>query len=244
METTASQVISEQVLPTISKQHSVQKSSEQHELSQRQRNDLEAFRTHFDSVEKLTRVFAPAKWGAMIAKRESCIKSPCITLAQIDEVYHTDGLAKQIVRNQFVGVYSMCTAKDPYNTNSLEIAADLFIAKYGKQCTMYAMMMYFGNYITEYKSSFAQFDMQDILQQFGKKFLPWWNSQQEDPSQYKEQKQLESGLTGRDALVQLLASRLQNGETLDDLRNSNLFKLGFCKEEDLAEIQKIAMETF
>ena len=150
----------------------------------------------------------------------------------------------QIVRNQFVGVYSMCTAKDPYNTNSLEIAADLFIAKYGKQCTMYAMMMYFGNYITEYKSSFAQFDMQDILQQFGKKFLPWWNSQQEDPSQYKEQNQLESGLTGRYALVQLLASRLQNGETLDDLRNSNLFKLGFCKEEDLAEIQKIAMETF
>ena len=82
------------------------------------------------------------------------------------------------------------------------------------------------------------------MQQFGKKFLPWWNSQQEDPSQYKEQNQLESGLTGRYALVQLLASRLQNGETLDDLRNSNLFKLGFCKEEDLAEIQKIAMETF
>jgi len=243
METTVSQVINGQVLPTISQQRSEKNSKGQLQLSQRQRNDLEAFRTHFDSVEKLTRVFAPSMWGAMISKRESCFTSPCITLAQIDEVYGTQGLAKQIVRNQFVGVYSMCTAKEPYNTNSLEIAADLFIAKYGKQCSMYAMMMYFGNYITEYKSSFSQFDMQDILQQFGKKFLPWWNNQQEDPSEFKEQKQ-ESGLTGKDALYQLFASRLQNGETLDDLRNSNLFKLGFCKEEDLAEIQRIAMETF
>lgn len=243
METTVSQVISGQALPTISQQHSSTNSKGRLQLSQRQRNDLEAFRQHFDSAEKLTRVFAPAMWGAMIAKRESCITSPCITLSQIDEVYGTQGLAKQIVRNQFVGVYSMCTAKEPYNTNSLEIAADLFIAKYGKQCSLYAMMMYFGNYITEYKSSFAQFDMQDILQQFGKKFLPWWNNQLEDPSDFKEPRH-EVGITGKDALYQMLANRLQNGQTLDDIRNSNLFKLGFCKEDDLAEIQRIAIETF
>lgn len=243
MEQQVSQVISGQVLPTISKQHSVQNSNGQLQLSARQKSDLEAFRSHFDSAEKLTRVFAPSMWGAMLSKKEQCLHAPSVSLSNIDEIYHTQGLAKQIVRNQFVGVYSMCTAKDAYNQNSLDLAADLFIAKYGRQCSMYAMMLYFGNYITEYKSSFAQFDMQDILQQFGRKFLPWWQSQLESPSDHK-QIEVQTGLTGREALVEMFADRLRNGAKLDDIRNSNLFRLGFCKEEDLAEIQRIAMETF
>ena len=178
----------------------------------------------------------------MISKKENCITSPCITLAQVDEVYQTNGLAREIVRNQFIGIYSLCTAKDPYNTKSLDLAADLFISKYGHSCTLYAMMLYFGNYLIEYKSSFAQFDMQDILQQFQKKFLPWWSSQQPSPSEVREEKP--SGLTGREALYRLFADRLLNGETLKDLRESNLFKMGFCTEEDLPKIQKLAEECF
>lgn len=161
----------------------------------------------------------------------------------IDTVYHVDGLAKQIVRNQIAGIYSLCTARDQYNTQGVDMASDLFLAKYGKQCTLYAMMLYFGNYLVEYKSSYAQFDMQDILQQFGKKFLPWWNSQQKSPSEFIEQKQTES-LVGTQAMHRMFADRLINGATLDDIRNSNLFKLGYCKEEDLAQIQRIAEECF
>lgn len=238
-----SQVITGQALPTISQQHSEKNSNALQGLSLRQRNDLDAFKNHFDSVEKLTRVFAPSMWGQMLARKEDCVKSPCITLALVDEVYQTKGLAKQIVRNQIAGIYSLCTARDQYNTNGVDMASNLFIAKYGKQCTLYAMMLYFGNYLTEYKSSYAQFDMQDILQQFGKKFLSWWNNQLEDPSAMKQIEHTDA-LKGRDALYRMLADRLLEGQTFDDIRQSNLFRLGFVKEEDLSHIQKLAEECF
>lgn len=208
--------------------------------SEAQKAAIEAFRGHFDTTQKLFNVFAPSNWGYMISRLDECLKSPCVTLAQVDAVYR-DGVAKQIVRNQIAGVYSLCTARDQYNSGGIDMAADIFIAKYGHECTLYAMMVYFGNYMTEYKQSYAQFDIQDILQQFGKKFLPWWRRRLEPECPKAESA---GKLTGTDALYRMLADRLLEGQTLDDIRQCSLFKWGFVKEEDLPRILEIAQECF
>ena len=128
-----------------------------------------------------------------------------------------------------------------YNSSGIDMAADIFIAKYGHECTLYAMMVYFGNYMTEYKQSYAQFDIQDILQQFGKKFLPWWR-QRLEPERPKTE--TTAKLTGMDALYRMLADRLLDGQTLDDIRQCSLFRWGFVKEEDLPKILEIAQDSF
>lgn len=214
--------------------------SVQPRYSEAQKAAIEAFRGHFDTTQKLFNVFAPSNWGYMISHLDECQKSPCVTLSQVDAVYR-DGVAKQIVRNQIAGVYSLCTARDQYNSSGIDMAADIFIAKYGHECTLYAMMVYFGNYMTEYKASYAQFDIQDILQQFGRKFLPWWR-QRLEPERPKQESTAK--LTGMDALYRMLADRLLDGQTLDDIRQCSLFRWGFVKEEDLPKILEIAQDSF
>lgn len=215
--------------------------SVQPRYSEAQKAAIEAFRGHFDTTQKLFNVFAPSNWGYMISHLDECLKSACVTLSQVDAVY-CDGVAKQIVRNQIAGVYSLCTARDQYNSSGIDMAADIFIAKYGHECTLYAMMVYFGNYMTEYKQSYAQFDIQDILQQFGKKFLPWWR-QRLEPERPKTE--TTAKLTGMDALYRMLADRLLlDGQTLDDIRQCSLFRWGFVKEEDLPKILEIAQDSF
>ena len=125
--------------------------SVQPRYSEAQKAAIEAFRGHFDTTQKLFNVFAPSNWGYMISHLDECLKSACVTLSQVDAVY-CDGVAKQIVRNQIAGVYSLCTARDQYNSSGIDMAADIFIAKYGHECTLYAMMVYFGNYMTEMES--------------------------------------------------------------------------------------------
>lgn len=229
-----------QALQRTSQQRSGRSLSVQPRYSEAQKAAIDAFRKHFDTSQKLFSVFSPSNWGYMISRLDNCLHSPCVTLAQADAVYQA-GVAKQIVRNQIAGIYSLCTARDQYNSNGIDMAADLFIAKYGHECTLYAMMIYFGNYMTEYKQSFAQFDIQDILQQFGKRFLPWWRMRQE-PERPKAEST--GKLTGTDALYRMLADRLLEGQTLDDIRQCSLFKWGFVKEEDLPRILEIAQECF
>ena len=229
-----------QVLQRTSPLRSVRSLSVQPRYSEAQKAAIEAFRGHFDTTQKLFNVFAPSNWGYMISHLDECLKSACVTLSQVDAVY-CDGVAKQIVRNQIAGVYSLCTARDQYNSSGIDMAADIFIAKYGHECTLYAMMVYFGNYMTEYKQSYAQFDIQDILQQFGKKFLPWWR-QRLEPERPKTE--TTAKLTGMDALYRMLADRLLDGQTLDDIRQCSLFRWGFVKEEDLPKILEIAQDSF
>lgn len=94
----------------------------------------------------------------------------------VDEVYHTEGAAKNIVRGQFLGIYALSTAKDPYNTQSSNLSADLFIARYGHSCSLYDLQLYFGSYLTDFKGTFSPFDVQDILLQFSRKYIPWKRS--------------------------------------------------------------------
>lgn len=115
-------------------------------------------------------------------------------------------------------------------------AAALFVAKYGNQCTLYGVMLYFGNYSTEYKSSFAQFDVQDVLQQFSKKFLPWWQSrlgrEQNSKATIKDDDTRPRGI---EALKIYIKRTLSEG---GDIRAGGLYRQGQITEALIAECEK------
>lgn len=170
-------------------------------------------------------------------------------LKHLDSVYNHNGLAKLVVKNNMVGVYSASAATYAYKDDMMNIAAEMFVAKYGGEINLYAMLLYFANYLLEYKGTYKEFDMQDILQQCGKKFLPWWrkNVQCYQPEQPKVE---DAQLVGRDAKIWWLAQRLKNGETVEDLKNSVLYRFRVSSdaltitEQDLEEAKNIAMDSF
>lgn len=163
-----------------------------------------------------------------------CATQPCITLAMVDALYDKEGTIQRIVRGMFTGIYSLTTSREPLNEQASDMAADLFIAKYGHECTLYAMMLYFGNYLTEYKACYGQYDIQDILLQFGKKFLPRWRqrlTENEQPLQQASEQQPH----GIEALKVMLRNRLYNGETVEQLKDGYLYSAGIMTDAMIAE---------
>ena len=196
--------------------------------------------THFPTVETLLRFFSPARWGYCVMHATECATQPCITLAMVDALYDKEGTIQRIVRGMFTGIYSLTTSREPLNQQASDMAADLFIAKYGHECTLYAMMHYFGNYLTEYKASYAQYDVQDILRQFGK-FLPRWRqrlAENDQPQQVKEAAQP----VGIEGLKVMIRNRLYNGETLEQLKGGYLYTAGIVTDEMLTEAVQAVKE--
>ena len=174
---------------------------------------------HFHSVEKLYSFFAPVRWEYVLRHVDECLTFPCIALADIDESYHANGVAQRIVRSQFIGVYSLSTAKEPYNEQASNLAADMFVARYGHVCSLYDLMLYFSSYLLEYKQSFSQFDVQDILLQYSRKYLPWKRLKLQQTDEAKPE-------TKGIPLPEAVLNRMRDGETDEDIREGGLYKQG------------------
>ena len=173
-------------------------------------------------------------WGYCLQHLDDCISQPCITLSQVDAVYHQFGTAQMIVKSQFVGIYSMSTAREELNQQASNLASDIFISKYGNDCTLYGLMLYFANYLTEYKSSYAQYDVQDILQQFSKKFLPWWRNKIGIYKTEDQEPQQETGIS----IQQMLRIWVQEGRTDDDFKNGGLYRIGQITDAMILKARK------
>lgn len=182
-------------------------------------------------------------WAYALGHQEECLTYPCITLRMIDGLYGTDGAAQAIVKAQLVGVYQLSTARDQHNDNAAAMAAGLFVSKYGHECTLYAMMLYFGNYLTEYKSSFAQYDVQDVLQQFGRKFLPWWRSRRERGRGVADSGSVGRPMpgvpVGREAMLIHLRRCVRDGT---DIRQGGLYRTGFVTDADIERAEREVKE--
>lgn len=128
----------------------------------------------------------------------------------------------------------MSTAREAMNTQAANLAAELFVAKYGNQCTLYALMIYFGGYTTEYKSSFSAFDIQDILMQFSKKFLPSWRQRLAGVSEPNDAEDADEP-KGIDALYLMLRTRIREGVSIESLKNGYLYKSGIINDKMIAD---------
>ncbi len=100
---------------------------------------------------------------------------------------------------------------------------------------MYALIVYFAQYLTEYKASFAQFDVQDILLQFSKKFLPWWRGRLAEVKNIAPQQQRAETDPIAERNAYLLEEYIANGY---DVRQSGLYAYGFITEDEVKELEQ------
>ena len=172
------------------------------------------------------------------------------TLSQLDIIYGTTGAGKALFVNQLTAYYTMIERSGkPMNQQAADLAARQFMGRYGKQCTPPMLLTYFANY-SEFKGTLRDFDTEDIIMQFGKKFLKWWGdktNQLYKPEPTDNENDNENKAKGKESLIELVAEWFRNGETEKDIKNPErhgLFMHGAITDDIIEKAKDLALNTF
>ena len=203
-------------------------------LSEKQRADGEAFLLIYPSERDVLAYFAPVKWAAAVANAHKCTVYPNMTLQLLDLTY-SEGISARLVENNIRGLFSLARPHEPINDTAVSHVAQLFVAKYGTELSVFSVLLYFAQYLTDYKSSYGQFDLVDVLHQCGKQFVPKWRTRL-GRLREKETKQSEGYCeVGIAALYTYL--RREYVAKGKDIRTSPVVMLSSLTEKDLKFIE-------
>ncbi len=187
--------------------------------------DIQVFAERFPGAQEVLNVFAPSNWGMFLREQERCLTAPNVTLAMLSE-YYDKSTSTELVVNQYKGLHELTSAD--YNEKSVRMAADLFVSSYEHELTPYSLVLYFGRYSTQYKQSYRDFDVQDILQQCRKKFLPWWNSLK---AQRTDQQAPEEQQTKGIPLQEMVLRWVREGRTDESFHEGGLYHIGMITDQ-------------
>lgn len=209
----------------------------------RLRPETEAFLKQFPNRSKVIAFFTPGRWSYCVENLEKCLQAPGVKLSQLAELYQDKELAKELIASQITGLYASTTGSYQINDAVVRQTAEMFVAHYGRQCSVYDMMLYFAHYTVEFKGVSYQFDVQDILRQFKTKYWEWKRSLDFEEPQ-KPMPEPQNQIRGHAALIDLCVERLREGQTADDLRACGLYKYGALTESEIKKAQDILSTTF
>ena len=173
--TTITTLIADRLQQITSGQHKSALLPRPNNLSEKQRCEGEAFLRIFPSERDVLAYFAPVKWAAAVANANKCTAFPNMTLQLLDLIYN-EGISARLVENNINGIFSLVRLHEPINDTAVKNISQLFVAKYGTELSVFSTLLYFGQYITDYKNSYGQFDLVDVLRQCGKCFVPKWRA--------------------------------------------------------------------
>ena len=184
----------------------------------------------FPSIEKVYSFFCPGRWDYAIEHTTECLTYPCITLNQVDGLYNAPGAATNIIKGHIIGVFGLSTAREQINAQAANLASSMFVAKYGGYCTLYDTMLYFANFPVEFKQSFSAFDIQDILQQFYRKYLPWRRSRTHTDEA--------EATTKGTPLEECVLRWVRKGQSDEEFREGGLYQMGIINDEMIRSARK------
>ena len=163
------------------------------------------------------------------------LNEPSVLLTDIDMIYGTNEMAVYILRDQFIALYKLSTAKEEFSNETARNVAGIFFGTYGNRCTLNQMMLYFGKYPVAYKTTFSQFDSSDILRQYGAKFIPWFQSQTTEDEQEQPVQTRTAEPRGIEARNIYLREQIRKGA---DVRQGGLYRFGFVTEDELQQLER------
>jgi len=134
-----------------------------------------SFSERFPRRDDVIRRFAPRNWGRDMAHAQDSLMADAPSLNALDTEYGS-GTASTLVVAQIYEICKISLVRTDMQTGMFDSAAGLFLARYGDTCNPYHMQLYFGGYLTDYKSTMAQFNTGDILASYRSKFEPWLNA--------------------------------------------------------------------
>lgn len=133
-------------------------------------------RKAFPNGNDLLRWAMPTSWAPFATTDYArLVQSPSPRLSELKAIYGMPGLASDIVYQNISKVANMSSARFVPGDGNIRTAANLFLGRYGKSCTVYMMMAYFANYLTDYKKVLNSFDIGDLLSGY-RQFEERWNA--------------------------------------------------------------------
>ncbi len=130
----------------------------------------------FPHGNDLMRWATPANWAPFATSDYTrLVGHTCPRLSELKAIYGMTTLAADIVYQNISKVVSMSSTRFAPGDGVVRTASDLFLGRYGKSCTVYMMLTYFANYLTDYKKTVSTFDLGDLLSGY-RQFEDKWNA--------------------------------------------------------------------
>ena len=114
--------------------------------------------------------------------------------------------------------------------------SELFMGKFILELSVFGAIYYFASYLTNYRTSFSAFDLQDVLRQCEVKFMPYWrgciNRKSKAPKENVKAVEI-----GPAALFTYLRRKyVAKGR---DIRESAIYKTGALAKDDVALVERM-----
>lgn len=180
----------------------------------------------------------------MAKEVEAVTKWPQVTLSQIDSIYQTKGLAEYFATLLFTAIYAQGNGGVSCNQEVAKMQAGLFLAEYGRECSMFDYMLYMGTYRSKYKPDYiSNGDLSDIIKRFPEYMKHKGNIMEAHKQQPKtETRTSNNKLVGKAALEYYLRKAAERG---DNLLEGGLVAFGMVTREHAKEVMdKYAPKPF
>lgn len=202
------------------------------------------FLQRFSSLDKVYKAFGPNSWRYALEHVDKAVNTAVPTLNRLNLIYNTKDADMALFLKHFLGYYLMVerSGKELGKDVCTNVAA-IFLGRNGAECTPVKLLCYFANY-PDFKDTFREFDPEDIIIQYHKKFKEWWGSQ---VAKYgytaEEPKGNDTQPGGLDGLKVTIRRWIEQG---DDPRQHDLYNVfHIVTNEMIAEIEEeIALGVF
>ena len=123
----------------------------------------------------MNQAFSPdnCKYFMDEVKQERYLSKPCIRLGELAKAYGRQELAEQLVKQHIRTVYGLSGARYQPDEQMVSMTAGRFVAKYGRTCSLYDMMVFFANFGSDFRTTWSTFDSNDLIKGYKEKFEPW-----------------------------------------------------------------------
>lgn len=175
------------------------------------------FKQRYPTADSVIRAFDPGncKYFMDEAVQGRYLSKPCIRLGELGQAYERPELAEQLVKQHIRTVYGMSGSRYQPDEQVVGMTAGRFVAKYGRTCTLYDMMVFFANFGSDFRTTWSTFDFNDIVKGFKEKFVPWASTRRGYESPQPTTAATDAGSTGKRALREYVhdeVDRLGGGE--------------------------------
>lgn len=202
------------------------------------------FLQRFPTLDKVYNAFGPNSWRYALEHIDKAVNTIAPSLNRLNLIYNTKDADVALFVKHFLGYYLMVerSGRELGQDVCTNVSA-IFLGRNGAECTPVKLLCYFANY-PDFKDTFREFDPEDIIIQYNKKFKEWWGSQVAKYGYTTEKPQTnEMQPCGLDGLKLTVRGWLEKGE---DPRQNNLYKFSHgVTDEMIAEVEKeIALGVF
>ena len=157
------------------RQEILSKSSNSVPLEQLTESEM-VFLQRYPTLDKFYKAFGPDSWRYALEHVDKAVNTVVPSLNRLNLIYNTKDADVALFVKHFLGYYLMVerSGKELGKDVCTNVAA-IFLGRNGAECTPVKLLCYFANY-PEFKDTFREFDPEDIIIQYNKKFKDWWGS--------------------------------------------------------------------